>query len=288
MTDTQTALPLSRAQKVLRFPLIQLVAGFLLILIPWVIGESFILSLSLTGLWRSILAAAFTVPVAFGAYYVLVHFIERRDMTELGRSGAAREAAQGIAIGALLLSSILVILALAGAYRVMGMNSLIVLLAPLIFAVKSAVLEEILFRGVLFRLLERGLGSWIALAVSAVLFGGLHLTNENATVIGAVAIMLTGGIVLAAAFMLTRRLWLPMGIHFAVNFAQNGIIGSAVSGNEGGQGLLRGVLTGPEWLTGGVFGVEASIVTVLVGLVVSILFLWSAGERGNVIRLKGR
>jgi membrane protease YdiL (CAAX protease family) len=150
--------------------------------------------------------------------------------------------------------------------------------------VKAAVLEEILFRGVLFRLLEQRLGAWLALAISAAIFGGLHLTNANATLTGAVAVMLTGGMVLGAAFMLTRRLWLPIGIHFAVNFVQSGIFGSAVSGNQAGHGLLRGVLTGPDWLTGGTFGVEASLVTALIGLVAGGLLLWLAHRKGNITR----
>jgi uncharacterized protein len=237
----------------------------------------------LSKLWRSISTVVFSLPVAFGAYYVLVHFIERREMTELNLSGAARETAGGTLIGALFFGGIMAVLAFAGVYKVQGMNDLSVLIAPFLFALSSTVFEEILFRGVLFRLLERSLGSWIALVISAVLFGGLHLLNEYATIIGAISIMLQAGIALGAAYMVTRRLWLPMGIHLAWNFAQSGIFGSAVSGNAAGQGLLQSTLSGPEWLTGGVFGVEASIVAVVISLAVGIFFLWLASKKGNVI-----
>lgn len=255
-----------------------------MVFLPVAIWQTISTSLPITPLLRSILVAAFTVPVAFGAYYVLVHFIERRELTELNLSGAARETAQGIAIGALFSGVIMAILALAGVYKVFGTNSLSVLLPPLFFAVSSAVFEEILLRGVLFRIIEQSLGSWIALGISAAIFGGLHLLNENPTTVGVLAIMLQAGITMGAAFMLTRRLWLPIGIHFAWNFTQSGIFASAVSGNEAAQGLLRSALTGPDWLAGGVFGVEASIVTVVIGLAVGVLFLWRANQRGNVIQ----
>ncbi len=87
--------------------------------------------------------------------------------------------------------------------------------------------------------------------------------------------------------MLTRRLWLPIGIHFAWNFTQGGIFGSSVSGNQLGEGLLRSTLTGPDWLTGGAFGVEASIAVIAVGVVVGALILWRASRSGNIVRRRG-
>lgn len=280
--NTYTSLPASRMQRIMQLPLTQLLAGLLIVFLPVAIAQTFILSLPISGLLRGAVVVAVTLPLVYAAYYVLVHFIERREITELSAPGAVRETAQGLAIGAVLFGSIMALLALAGTFKIVGMNHPGVLLAPLMFAVSSAVFEEIFFRGVLFRLIERGLGSWIALAISAAAFGGLHLMNENATVIGALAIMLQAGIAMGAAFMMTRRLWLPIGIHLAVNFAQSGIIGTAVSGNEAGQGLMHAVFVGPDWLTGGVFGVEASIVTVAVGLAVSLAFIWRAGQKGNI------
>jgi membrane protease YdiL (CAAX protease family) len=231
---------------------------------------------------------AFTLPIACGAYYIFVHFIERRKMTELSLSGAARETVQGIVIGGLFFGGIIAILALAGAYQVVGTNHWSVLLPPLFFGISAAVFEEILFRGVLFRGIERSLGSWMALVISAVIFGGLHLMNKDATIVGVIGIMLQTGLTMGAAFMLTRRLWLPMGIHFAGNFTQGGIFGSVVSGNGAESGILRSTFTGPDWLTGGAFGIEASLVTIALGLLVGILLVWRAYRKGNIIPSRGR
>jgi membrane protease YdiL (CAAX protease family) len=269
---------------VAQLPLIRLILGFLIVFLPVATGHMVIGSLPLSRLVRSILVVAFTLPVACGAYYILVHFIERREITELDLSGAAREIVQGIVIGGLFFGSIIAILALAGAYQVLGLNRWSVLLPPLFFGISAAVFEEILFRGVLFRGIERSLGSWMALAISAVIFGGLHLLNRDATIVGVLGIVLQTGITMGAAFMLTRRLWLPMGIHFAGNFAQGGIFGSAVSGNGSESGILRSTFTGPDWLTGGAFGLEASLVTIALGLVLGIILIQRANKRGYVIR----
>jgi hypothetical protein len=74
-----------------------------------------------------------------------------------------------------------------------------------------------------------------------------------------------------------------MGIHFAGNLTQAGIFGSAVSGNGAESGILRSTFTGPDWLTGGDFGVEASIVTIALGLVVGMFLLGPAYKRGNIL-----
>jgi len=145
------------------------------------------------------------------------------------------------------------------------------------------VIEEILIRGLLFRIMEETLGTWIALAISAVIFGFLHLANPNATLWGAIAIAIEAGIMLAAAYVFTRRLWLPIGIHFAWNFSQGAIFGVAVSGNEV-QGLLQSTLSGPTLLSGGAFGAEASIIAVMICLLAGIALTTLAMKKGNFIQ----
>ncbi|GIG26215.1 CPBP family intramembrane glutamic endopeptidase [Cellulomonas denverensis] len=142
--------------------------------------------------------------------------------------------------------------------------------------------EELLFRGGLFRLVEERRGSGVALAVSAVVFGGAHLTNQDATVWGAVAIALEAGGLLGAAYVLSRSLWLPIGIHIAWNLTQGTVFGAEVSGNgPGGPALLHTRLSGPDWLTGGGFGPEGSVVAVLIGVAVTVVMLVLARRRGS-------
>jgi hypothetical protein len=83
--------------------------------------------------------------------------------------------------------------------------------------------------------------------------------------------------------MVTRRLWLAIGIHFAWNFTQGGIFGVAVSGIQA-NGLLQATLSGPELLSGGAFGAEASIIAVIVCLAAGACFMWRASVKGNFVR----
>jgi len=140
-----------------------------------------------------------------------------------------------------------------------------------------------LVRGILFRIMEEALGTWLALILSALLFGLMHIANPNATLWGALAIAIEAGIMLAAAFVFTRRLWLAIGIHFAWNFVQGGIFGVAVSGN-GVQGLLQSTLSGPPLLSGGAFGAEASIFAVIVCLAAGVYLTRAAWKKGNLIQ----
>jgi membrane protease YdiL (CAAX protease family) len=189
----------------------------------------------------------------------------------------------GILIGAGLFSLVIAMLAVLGYYQVTGFNPWTVLVPAFALSVISGVVEELLFRGILFRILAGWLGVWISLFVSALVFGLLHLANPNASLWAGIAIAIEAGILLGVAFVLTGRLWLAIGIHFAWNFTQGGIFGMAVSGNES-AGLLQGVLNGPPLLTGGSFGPEASILAVAACLTASAVMLRIAFRRGRLSR----
>ena len=131
-----------------------------------------------------------------------------------------------------------------------------------------------LFRGIIFRLIDQQLGTVVALVVSSLIFGFAHLAEPNATVWSSAAIAIEAGLLLGAAYKFSGTLWLPIGIHWAWNFTQGNIFGFQVSGSDAGVSLLQGAVTGPDFLTGGVFGAEASAITVVLGLGLSIWFLF--------------
>ncbi len=216
------------------------------------------------------------------AYRAYVKLVERRRGIELGAQGALRELGSGLVIGAALFSATIGVLAALGLYTVQGWRDPVVMIAPLAMSVGAAVIEELLFRGVIFRIIEASLGTWIALVISAALFGLVHLGNPNASWLAAAAISLEAGVMLAAAFVLTRRLWLPIGIHAAWNFTQGGIFSVAVSGGKT-DGLLVATLRGPSWLSGGEFGAEASVVAMLLCTALGAWLLVLAARRGNFV-----
>jgi hypothetical protein len=269
-------------ERLLRSSVSRIVAALLAIAVPFAaVAIPFNLYVSDTLLKKA--GALLLTVVVVSAYSGYVRLAEKRSVAELSGPHAVRELGAGLLLGALLLSVTMAVLAALGVYRVTGNNGWLAMLATVPGFILAAVLEEVVMRGVVFRILEQSLGSWLALALSAAIFGALHLLNPGTTLLNAGAVMLEAGILLAAAYMLTRRLWLCMGIHFAWNFTQGGIFSAAVSGGAT-QGLLQAKLVGAEWLTGGAFGVEASAVALLVCTSTAVLLLIAARRKGNVLQ----
>jgi membrane protease YdiL (CAAX protease family) len=220
-------------------------------------------------------------------YLGFVRWIERRAVAELGGRGRAGEFASGVALGGGLFCAVIGSIWMTGGVAFGGWAEGPDLTYALGITVVAGVVEELAVRGVVFRILEGWLGSWVALALSAALFGGLHLANPGATVFAALAIGLEAGVMLAAAFMVTRRLYLAIGLHMGWNFVQAGVFGVAVSGTEVG-GLLVTAPVGPDWLSGGAFGAEASVVAVLWCGGLGVAMLARAHRDGRFVGMRAR
>ncbi|XVU28471.1 lysostaphin resistance A-like protein [Actinoplanes sp. CA-054009] len=224
------------------------------------------------GNWFTGLLTGFAVAALVLAVYRLL--VRRLEGEEPPLARFRPLAARGFAIGVGVFSLVIGAITICGGYRVAGWGSVGDMVATFGMMTGIAVLEEVLFRGVLFRMLERWGGTVIALAGSGLLFGALHLLNPHATIWGALAIAAEAGLMLGAAYALTRSLWLPIGLHLGWNFAESGLFGATVSGSDGTTGgLLRGVAHGPAAISGGEFGPEASVFAILAGLILTYLFL---------------
>jgi membrane protease YdiL (CAAX protease family) len=228
------------------------------------------------------LPAVVAVAAILLTYRGFVHWVEKRPVTELSSRGAVPELTLGLLLGGSMFAGTVGLLALLGCFHVLGMNAWWALVPAAVGTAVSVVFEEILFRGIIFRLTERSLGTWLAIAISALLFGAVHLLNKNANLQAGLAIMLEAGIFLAAAFVTTRRLWFAIGAHFGWNFVESGVFGAVISGGMAG-GLLKSEAAGPAYLSGGAFGVEASSVAIAVCLVVALLLLRYAKLNGRFI-----
>jgi membrane protease YdiL (CAAX protease family) len=151
-------------------------------------------------------------------------------------------------------------------------------------AILSGVCEELIFRAGIYRITEDMFGTGIALVISGAVFGLVHLGNPHASLIAGIAIALEAGILLGAAYAATRNLWFPIGIHIGWNFAEGGIFGASVSGTPAGHGLLNIPLAGPDWLTGGAFGPEASVVTIVICTAAGLYFVVQTIRKGRWCR----
>ncbi|WP_345638701.1 CPBP family intramembrane glutamic endopeptidase, partial [Rugosimonospora acidiphila] len=177
-----------------------------------------------------------TAVLAVFVYAWAVRWAEHRAPVEVAVKGATTRVGLGVLIGVAWFAAVIGNIAFLGGYRVHGFGSAAGPIGLFGFMAAAAVTEELMFRGVLFRLIEGRLGTWIALVLTAALFGLWHSINPDATVWGAVAIAIEAGATLAAAYAATRKLWLPIGLHFGWNFAESGIFGTEVSGNGQTQG----------------------------------------------------
>jgi len=130
--------------------------------------------------------------------------------------------------------------------------------------VPAAIHEELLFRGYAYQKLR----TWsrnAAIAISASVFALLHGGNSGVTPL-AIANILLAGVLLALAYEWGERLWMPIGLHLAWNVVSGPILGYDVSGYVAGATLFTTRGAGPQWLTGGIFGIEGSVWAVIVEL----------------------
>ena len=280
-SQSEALSPPTLSQRVWAFPLVRILVAILFIVIPFAVVRT-PLNLFVADKPLRRVGALLLALVVLGSYWVYVRLVEKRAVTELSGRHAARELGIGLGLGALLFCATVGILAVLGAYQITGNNGWQIMLAVLPASILAGVLEEVLIRGVVFRILEQWLGSWTALGISAAIFGALHLLNPGATLLNAAAISIEAGVLLAAAYMLTRRLWLCIGTHIAWNFTQGGIFSVAVSGGSS-KGLLQSRMIGPDWLTGGIFGAEASVVALVVCLAAGIALGMLAVKKGHIV-----
>jgi membrane protease YdiL (CAAX protease family) len=280
--------------KILQFPLVRIIVAVILVGTGITVGQTLLnllrdaFSITNRGL-VNLLAFVLVVPVTYFAYCVYVRYIEKRALTELGASNALQAVGLGALIGFGLFSFIIAILWLFGFYQVNGIDFVLFsLIGALIGAFVSGFAQELLFRAVIYRITEEWLGTWWALVISALLFGLIHLSSAGATIFSALAVALQAGVVLAAAYALTHRLWMALGLHMGWDFANDGIFGVGVAGQSGQSlhGLLQANLNGSVLLTGGVLGVEASIITLIVTLIVGIIMLRRAYQKGQWVSYK--
>lgn len=221
--------------------------------------------------------------LAMALYVAYGKLVEGREVTELSMRGAAREWGIGAVLGAGLYTACAVSLMLLGIYKVEGLNPIVFLLPNLAMSIKAGIFEELVFRGVLHKSVEDIFGSWAGILASSLAFGLLHLLNPAATFGGAIYICIEAGLLLSAAYLVTRRLWVGIGLHMAWNYFQSAVFSGVVSGAVSDPGLLKATVEGPDWLTGGSFGMEQSVFALLYCTSAGVVLLLIAMRRGHLL-----
>jgi membrane protease YdiL (CAAX protease family) len=235
-----------------------------------------------------ILALLMGIGTAVGAVAVYV-WLSRRvearaEIAELPRAGRWPTLIRGFGLGFAAFTVAITLIGVFGGWSV-GWDSFGAFVGGFGAMASVAVNEELLFRGVVFRILSERLNIVLAFVLSCFIFGFAHAVNGNASLLGLISIAIQGGSLMASAYLASRSLWLPIGIHMAWDVAEGNFFGVQNSGTEQ-TGLLHTVLQGPDWLTGGSFGPEASPVTWVVCMAVSAALLLRA--RRNLSRVADR
>ena len=241
---------------------------------------------NLHGPWIGIAITWILAILLLAATMLVERFTSGKTLSDVGfgPQHAGRDLAAGAAIGALLFSLVALELFVGGFYHILKVHPTPDLAVAAVLLIGGAVFEELLFRGVIFRLVEEWTGTWIALAVSAILFGLAHAANPGATPVSSLAIALEAGILLGAAYVLVRNLWLPIGLHFAWNFFEGPIFGTQISGHSFLRDAATAQLAGPSWITGGSFGPEAGVPAIVTCTIAAVLLLVAASRRKEIAR----
>jgi membrane protease YdiL (CAAX protease family) len=235
--------------------------------------------------WVAIVHAALViVPVLLIYKLVIVRLGEHpRDDLPWG-AASAKNLGVGLLAGFAIMAASVGIAAALGLYRIIGPGDAFRLVLELVgVAIMPGFMEELFFRGILFRWIEEFGGSWAALVLTSAFFGIAHIFNPNATWFSSLAIAMEAGILLGGTYMLTRNLWLPMGLHAGWNFTQGEIFDVPVSGVDE-HGLVQAKLSGPALLSGGQFGLEASVIALALATAVGVWFVWMAVKRDEVVQ----
>lgn len=238
--------------------------------------------------WMSSVRRAGIFLAAIAGYWAYTHWYEKREASEL-RLRPIHLMLGGASGAALAAFPIAVLFALGTYELVLFRHASPALLGVAVLIGIAAILEELIYRCLLFRVLERAWGTGAALAVQSVIFALVHLENVERGGSVDVATMLVSvtmlGLLWASVFILTRNLWVVAANHAAWNFTIL-LSGVPLSGNEDWRDIapLETRYTGSDWLTGGIFGPESSFIVIMFVTTAVVLLLGVARRHGAVLK----
>ena len=256
----------------------------LVVRLVYVIGEP--LHLTFNAFFENIIFRIVFLGSALIAGWICNHWLEGLPWRALGlafHSGWARDLLIGAIIGAASLTiAALVALAAGGLHfafsgRAFLFSTLQSLSTTAVLFIVAALAEEATFRGYPLQTLTRAGLAWLGVLITSVPFALVHLQNPNVVAGFTFINTALAGFWLALAYLRTRSLWFPLGVHWAWNWALGSIFGLPVSGLKlSGHPVLEAYDRGPAWLTGGSYGIEGGLACT-VALLISIFFIWRTG-----------
>ena len=274
-------------QRFLNFPLTKIIFGLLLCFAAFILAQQLVgkildvttIDKNYRNLIKGIIASSFVIFT----YIYFYRKYEKREIGEFSGKGLLKNTILGVLIGTTLQGLTILVIYFFGDFQLISVNPFSSIITPFAVAFSVAIFEETLLRGIIFRIVEEKLGSYISLLISAIIFGVVHLLNPDSSVISSICIGIVG-FMFGASYIYSRSLWLPIAIHFSWNFVQSGIFGAITSGNEKTSSLFSTKISGAEFITGGAFGPEGTIQATLFWLLVSIVFMVLINKQKKLIQ----
>lgn len=245
----------------------------------------------LTGLPALTVVEALQLGLTLVMVYFWRHFLDKKSFRSLGlrlSPGWWKDMLLGASLVGLIWTFIFVLAFSAKAVTVTAIRIepaflMQVVGLGLVFNLLVGLNEEIDARGYVLQNLTQGAGFVPAIMISALYFGAMHLLNPGAGPYSTLGVTLFG-ILAALGYWATGRLWMPIGMHAAWNFFEGSIFGFLVSGINL-DGVIALQVKGPDWVTGGQFGPEGGILTMVPLLImIGAVYLWGRGRRPDPSR----
>ena len=236
------------------------------------------------GLPKNTIGTGLAYIVLTLATWVVLRFVDKRPFHSVGLSFKAnwgKELFQGLLFGSSMMSLIYLIEYSSGMvvieFRDLTMDqSMVIFISSFSLYVIVGYGEELMFRGYLFQTFAEGTNTLIATLSLSLLFAVAHIGNPNVSVFGIVNVGLAG-LWLSLAYIKTKALWLPIGLHISWNFFQGFVYSYPVSGTSSPNSQIgAAIVSGPEWITGGTFGPEGGILATVMLILCSVLiYRWN-------------
>jgi len=260
------------------------ILAFILVLMALAAGGQLAVRAALGGLPRgSTLVLAIIAVAATFAVLIARRFLDRKSFVSLGFAlvgSAWRDLLFGFALSAAMAGLALWLMVIFGFVSNVQLNwagstTAVLLLTLLVPTIITGYWEELVFRGYLLQNMAEGLGLNIAVVVSCLLYGLVHASNPNATLLSSAIIVLFGYLRIFG-YLSTGLLWLSIGMHIGWNFFQSAVFGFAASGHAEDQTLFSHDPAAADWLSGGEFGPEGSVLVIPVLLLALLVMrLWT-------------
>lgn len=255
-------------------------AVFYSLALPLLFGLRALLGFSKTSPLVIVIIALAAVP----AVYIARRWIDRKDFASLGLKWSSQGAADllfGFILSGIMAGAVFALMSALGyigniqiAADLWSAASL--LAGSLLIMALVGLWEELVFRGYILQNMAEGMGLQTAVLFSCLLYGLIHSANPNAGLLSTAIIVLFGYLRIYG-LMSTGQLWLSIGMHTGWNFFQATVFGFAASGHAEDWTLVTHDTKVADWLSGGNFGPEGSILTIPVVLFALVVMrLWSS------------